>query len=310
MRLNLLAALATALALTVLPASAGAASDKTPEVIETVKTLAVDGSLVVSPQGTVESYAITTPLTPGVQAIFDKTIPTWRFEVQPGADGTAQRIEARMRISLAAAKAEKDYQVRIENVTFRPMDAPEKVKGESRGPVLDLVARKMNPPVYPRELQRAGVSGRVLLGIRFAPDGSVADVVPVQSMLYDVDGRDRVMQQAIRMLERASVDAARRWSASVQAKSDAPTTAKDYTVTTAIEFILDTGPSKGSSKPPEERPGMWRQVSRTPRREMPWLSGLKDVQAVGVADVDPSQTQQVSLAGVPKLMTPVVGSTL
>lgn len=290
--------------------AAAPAKDDAPELIETVKTMAVDGSLVVSPQGTVESYAISTPLTPGVKAIFDRTIPNWRFELQPGADGTTQRVETRVRISLVAAKLDKDYQVRIENITFRPMEASAPAKGEYRGPLMDVVARKMNPPMYPKDMQRVGISGRVLLGIRFNPDGSVADVLPVQSMLYDVQGRQQNMARAIRAFERASVSAARKWTATLQAKSDAPATAKDYTVTTSVEFVITGAPALRNPKPPVERPGMWRQVSRTPRREMPWLSGLKDVQAVGVSDVDPSQVQPVSLAGVPKLTTPVVGSVL
>ena len=94
------------------------------------------------------------------------------------------------------------------------------------------------------------------------------------------------------------------------AKSNAPTSAKDYTVTTSVEFLVTNAPIRRNQPPPEPRPGLWRQVSRTPRREMPWLSGLPGVQAVGVSDVDPAQVQPVSLANMPRLTTPVVGSVL
>ena len=297
------AAILAALALLAAPGPASAGAP--PPALESVLSMPVDGTIVIEPDGAVGEYALTSQLTPGVKAMLDRTIPKWRFEPVV-IDGAARRAQTRVRIVLAANEVEGGYKVRIDNVVF---PAP---KGEiSETPsvvsqVVDLRSKKAQPPRYPMELMRAGISGRVLLGLRFGRDGAVVDAVAVQSMLFNVKGSERNLAKAIGLLEASALGAARHWSADVSVKPGATPAPRDFTAYTTIEYVLD---QPGDKRPPgDPPPGTWRLVTRTPKRAMPWLAGDKLVPIVGVADL--TGGEMLPLAGAPQLKTPVVGTTL
>lgn len=283
------------------PASAGEASP----ALESVLSMPVDGTIIIEPDGAVGEYALTSQLTPGVKAMLDKTIPKWRFEPVV-IDGAARRAQTRVRIVLAANEVEGGFKVRIDNVVFpAPTGAIEETP-QLVSQVVDLKGKKMQPPRYPIGLMVAGISGRVLLGLRFGRDGVLVDAVAVQSMLFNVKGSERNLAKAIGLLETSAMDAARHWSADVSVKRGATPTPRDFTVYTTIEYMLDRPGHKQSSGDPP--PGTWRLVIRTPKRDMPWLAGDKLVPVVGVADL--TGGEMLPVAGAPQLMTPVVGTIL
>ena len=165
---------------------------------------------------------------------------------------------------------------------------------------VEVFGRQMNPPGYPRTLERAGVSGRVLLGLHYAPDGHMVEVVPVQTMLYNTRGSNTELGRAIQLFEQASVAAARKWTVEVKVKPGATPTERDYTAYTTVDYVL-TAP--GQRRVPYQEPtGTWREVSRTPKRPMPWLAGFEGPD-VGVADV--AGGEMLPVAGGPKLKTPL-----
>ena len=267
--------------------------------------LSVEGSIVIDPDGSVAEYTITTPTTPDIDALLVKAIPRWRFEPLL-ADGKPARAKSRMRLSLAAVEgAQKRYTVAIESAVFPGPAADEReVARASQGSPVEAFGRRMNPPVYPKSLVRAGVSGRVLLGLHFAPDGTMLDVVPVQSMLFNVARFNNEARLAVNLLEQSAVGAARKWSVEVRQKPGVPTTARDFTSYTTIEYVLGPAapPRKGLDMPKSNDvpAGQWRQAIRTPKRTLPWLAGL-ETPDVGVADL--VQGELMPLAGGPKLKT-------
>ncbi len=291
--------------LMLLAASGAACAGAPAPPLESVLTMPVDGSIVIEPDGAVGEYALTSQLTPDVKAMLDKSIPKWRF-TPVVIDGAARRAQTRVRIVLAANKVEGGYNVRIDNVIFPAPEGPISETPQVASPIVGLRGRKMQPPRYPMDLQRAGVTGRVLIGLRFGPDGAVVDAVAVQSMLFNVKGRDRAMSQAIGLLEASALGAARHWSADVSVKPGVTPSPRDFTAYTTIEYVLSRpGDTAAPGDPP---PGTWRLVTRTPKRDMPWLAGDKLVPVVGVADL--ASGEMLPLAGAPQFTTPVVGTTL
>jgi outer membrane biosynthesis protein TonB len=296
-----------------LPVAAIATAAPAPAAIEPFATkdlqqallLSVEGTIVIEADGSVGEYAISTRTTPDIDALLVKSIPRWRFEPVL-VDGKPARAKSRMRLSLAAVRQGQNYRVGIENAVFPgpAADAAEVARASTGSPV-EAFGRRMNPPVYPRDLERAGVSGRVLLGLHFGPDGKMLEVVPVQSMLFNVRRYNNEARKAVSLLEQASVDAARLWSVEVRQKPGAPTTARDFTSYTTIEFVLGPTRHRGVNEMPRSNDapsGEWREAIRTPKRPMPWLAGM-ETPDVGVADV--AGGEMLPLAGGPKLKTPL-----
>jgi hypothetical protein len=277
-------------------------------VVENVLSMPVDGDIAINADGSVRSYTVSTKVTPGLEAMLQDMVPKWRFELKP-VDGVVKPVEARMRISLAATQTDKGYQVRIENVTF-PRGAGTKEVHAARTASLTFTPRDMSPPRYPRELERAGVTGKVLLGLYVDPDGHMREVVPVQVMLYNVRARDRTMGKLIELMEDNAVQAARGWTVMVTADGAMPTSPKEFTTYTTVEYVLTRGHI--TPDPMDERDakaaGKWVLVSRTPKRPMPWVSGIEGLQEVGVADVQSGE--MVPLASSIRLKTEVAGTVL
>jgi len=294
----------SALLLALVPAAgfavdAPAASASTTQDVEHVLSMSVEGTLLVDTDGSVRDYALTSPVPPNLAAALGKVVKGWRFEPVL-VDGQLVRAEAKMRISLAATKDGDNYQVRVENAVFRPA-TPAAGKGPiSQTNAVEATGRRLNPPVYPRELQRAGISGRVLVAMHFSPEGKVIEVVPVQGMIFDTSGHDRTIAKAIHMLESATVTAARRWSVMVKVTPGVATTAKDFTAYTTVDYVMGKSPQL-------ETAGEWRMVARTPKRTLPWLAGA-DAPNVGVADVGSGET--FALADALRLKSPLGGSSL
>jgi hypothetical protein len=267
----LLASLPTALV--ALPVAAQRAARIT-DPLTTVRTLQVEGQVVIDPSGHVADYRVTTPVPHALQATVDEAVRGWRFyPVQ--IDGQARRVQTRMRITLAATASSDGYQVRVDNVVF---PGPESARGAATLPAPDEISgRKLTQPLYPPGLLRAGVSGVVLLAIQVSADGTTADAAVVQTMLLDVTGRERVLQQAVALLERSSLSAVRSWRYNVP---DALIKAgpEQRIVTHAIHFVFD-------SNPPIEKAGMWRTVVRTPKRAIAWVPASPGSQSAGVTDI-------------------------
>jgi TonB family protein len=142
-------------------------------------------------------------------------------------------------------------------------------------PSASIVLKSMRPPRYPADLMRAGISGTVLVAFRIGLDGRVAEAATVQSMLFDVRGRDRVMQQIVRQFEMVAVGAVKGWTFEVASK--ATPSSREMTQYVPIEFLM-----QGVAGDP--KPGLWRTVVRSAAKAPAWLPPAGRA-TVGVADL-------------------------
>lgn len=249
-------------------------AEPVPAPLETVVTMQVDGSVTIDPQGKVEQYSVDTNLPGPLRENLDRTVRSWKFNPVI-VEGTPRRALARMRVTLSASKEGEVYRVAVDNVTF-PVD-PKLKTTRTDADLLQISGKKLLPPGYPMGLAQQGVSGAVLLAVDVGPDGRASRVLAVQSMLYDVRGRDTVLRQAIKQFESVAVSAAKRWSFNVPA-TDKPRTASERTVMVPVQFVM--------SNDAGEAVGTWRTVVRQPKRAIEWLPAMPARQLVGIADTE------------------------
>lgn len=260
---------------------------------EAVITMRLDGEISVDPQGRVHDYKIRTDVTPGVRALLDRSIPTWRFEpVLVGGKPVIAR--APMRVVVAARQNKDGMAIWIENAIFRPNTSEEFAADHALRAAADgfrIHSVRMNPPGYPKDLLHDGVEGIVLLNVLVGPDGRVADVIAEQSSLLNVKGLPARLEPARALLERVSVLNARQWRFRVDAPNPAALGADDLTVRVPVEFRI------GTRHDAPELSGTWRYEYRGPARTAPWLADDSDTMVVGVSDL----TSGEMLSGTPSL---------
>jgi TonB family protein len=264
--------------------------------VESVVAMQVDGWLSFDTAGGVEDYRITTQLPESIRAALDGTVRKWKFHPVM-VDGVPRHAKTRMRVTLAAKQESDGIHVKVDNVVFpsEQGDVTAKVDGQPE----PISGKKLRPPGYPVGLMQQGVSGAVLLAIRVGPDGRAADVLAVQSMLYDVRGGASALRVGIRMLEQSAVDAAKGWTFNVPA-TDKPRSADEQTVTVPVEYVMD--------KAKVDLAGTWRTIVRIPKRTIGWMTPEAGTQSVGVADAVSGEL--IPLNSAIALATDVVGMPL
>jgi hypothetical protein len=240
--------------------------------LETVLGLQVDGELDIDASGHVAAFRIDTPLADPVRASLDRAIPDWRFESRFPGEALVP-VTVRMQISLRAQQVDTAYRVTLENVRMWAKDRT--AAGTHETDVVTIATRKVTPPRYPLALLDGGVQGKVLVGLLLAPDGTVARAAVVQSQLYDAKGKDASLRKALDMLERSTLEEARRWKFAVTPHGGVPTPA-DLTVFVPVQYLFD---ARG---PAETR---WRTVVRTAKQSPDWLPAADERARLGVADV-------------------------
>lgn len=264
--------------------------------VESVVAMQVEGWVSFDTSGLVEDYRITTALPESIRAGLDGTVRKWKFHPVM-IDGIARPATTRMRVTLAAKQEADGIHVSVDNVVFpsEQGDVTAKVDGRPE----PITGKKLRPPGYPVGLMQQGVSGAVLLAIRVGPDGRTAEVLAVQSMLYDVRGGASALRVGIRMLEQSAVEAAKGWTFNVPA-TDKPRNADEQTVTVPVEYVMD--------KAKVDLAGKWRTIVRIPKRTIGWMTPEAGTQSVGVADAVAGEL--IPLNSAVALVTNVVGEVL
>jgi hypothetical protein len=262
-----------------------------------VITLQVDTQVDVDAHGTLTGLAFDTPLDAKLQQSLEARVRQWKFR-PVSIDGVARAAHAKMRVVLAAMKSGETFAVTVDNVVFNDVTTQGAALPTTTASVR---AKSLTPPRYPKNVLRYVdvVPARVLLGIRVNPDGSVAEVTPIQTALLDVGGRSGAMRDVIKEFELSSVRAAKDWTFNVAAGAD-DLTPSDLTVIVPIGF--------GGGHDEPLKPGEWRHEIRTPRLALPWLPATAQGRQVGVSDV--ASGEVISLESALALQTDVVGSAL
>lgn len=270
-------------------ASAAAPAQTRGEVARQAEsTLLVDGYIVIAPDGSTAGVEIRKPeaFPPAVIDFVTTTVKGWKFKPVEH-EGRIVQARAPMTVRLVAKKLDGDSaEISVRSASFGDEKAQAGIK-----PIT------MRPPSFPKALVRSGVGGTVFLALRLDASGKVIDVIPEQTNLRVVAG-GREMETYRRGLERASVDAAKKWTYQVP-QPNAEGAADSYTIRVPINY------SFGADGGPRPSHGAWETYIPGPRNPIPWVS-REDMLAgsAGGADaVGDGAVQQLGRG--PQLLTPL-----
>lgn len=283
-----------------LASSQAVARDSAPQPtqsLETVKTLQVEAWVDVDPQGQLTGLAFETKLPDRMRDILDGTVRTWRF-LPDVVDGVPKASKARMRITLAARKADSGYRVTVDNVRFPETNHAKLMIVDNASARISVKSKSMQrTDFYPSHLARTPLSCFVLLGIKIGADGRVDDVVAIQSSLLDVDAPPAVVREAVFHFEQAALRSARLWRFDVTAKQ-LPLDAKDMTIRINVPFARKHKDT--------DLAGVWRTEIRTPLKLMDWMP--QSTPKIGVSDV--AAGEMLSANETIRLANDVAGTVL
>jgi len=233
-------------------------------------SMLVTGSIVVAPDGSVQSYAVDHPekLPSGVVAVIDRTVPTWKFDpVVIG--GKVVVAKATMSLRIVARQIGKgNFAVSVGSTSFGN-DVP----GENPS------YRTQAPIKYPSAAVRDHAAGTVYLLIKINRQGRVEDAAAEQVNL-SVIGSDGAMQRWREVLAKAALTGARKWTFNL------PTTGKrvaDPYWIARIPVIFNLDGEYGH--PRSEGYGQWQGYVPGPQQMIPWLDNSR--LAAGSVDAMP-----------------------
>lgn len=235
-----------------------------PDMADPVYATRVDSTIEIGPDGGMLRYEPITQLKEPLASRVRAMAEGLRFEpVLVGGKPVIART--RMRLHLVAEPMDDgNLRVSVEHVGFPEDEGDEKQRGPTDdNPYIHGVAKRM-PMQYP--MNALGLSGRVMVAVRLAPDGTVVDAVPRESALYGVKGGDRSLSRSLAMFERAALQGIRRWRFDVRVPEGAYPRPEQLTGVIAVHYFMDGNP--------QPRPGMWMYEARSRERSLPWLDPM------------------------------------
>ena len=242
------------------PLFVGEASAQTTRAVRatTELSMTLTGKIEVTAEGTVSAMVLDQKgdISPGVADFVERTIRPWRFE-PTRADGKAVAVQAPLRVRLRGkSTGNGDYEVSMSSVDFSEYD-PKATDS--------VTAKDLKPPRYPDEAFRIGGQGDVMLVIKVARDGTVADAIAEQVNMT-VAGPERTMAKLRDVLAKASIKSARTWT------FNPPTSGEDvakefWSVRVPVSYVLSDDRNAAF-----ERNGRWRAFIPGPKQRAPWVS--------------------------------------
>lgn len=254
---------------------------------EQVMTMRIDGELRFDTEGKVIEHRVITPgITPALRKLAEDEMARMRFE-PVRIDGKPMNARTFARMTFAARDLDKgNYEVGVDNVLFF------KGKFDSSGaPKYDAedwrktregdgwtISRRGRQPAYPQGLMRANIGGAVSLRLLLREDGTVENAFATQSALFNVRGRDKVLDRGRELLEQSAITAVRTWRFSPPAKRGDANDPEWRSGDISVFFYMDSTPS--------QRAGQWRVEQRGPRRMAAWEASRQQTRLVGVSDME------------------------
>ncbi|MBS0566766.1 MAG: hypothetical protein JSS59_05050 [Proteobacteria bacterium] len=245
-------------------------------------TMAASGEIQIAADGHVSDYKLRSQLPEQIAALVDRSIRQWMFNPIM-IDGQAVPARTAINLSLGAEPVDKDsYKIRVVAVHF---GGPTQSRAHTR------------PPRYPASAVRAQVGGKVLLAVRLDDTGKVIEALPYQTSLDVRTANEREARDWRKILENASIDAARHW------KYDLTETVNGKPMGTSaivpVVFAISTH---------APRDGHWKGYIPGPIEPVPWMSQgqLADNQAAS----DLKDGESLSLDSRFKLKNDIIGKTL
>jgi len=221
-------------------------------------SMLLTGTIDIGADGRVTGHALDHPekLEAGVIGLVGRTLPTWRFEPVV-SDGKAHEATAKMSLLIVANKLDADhFTVRIRSANFADADEP---AGST------LRSEQLEPPRYPANAFRDGVSGTAYAVVRVDRLGRVVDAA-VEQVNLRVIGTPWQMASWRDAFAQATEKAARKW------QFTPPVTGKhvDDQYWSARVPCAYYASAVGSGEP---KYGRWQPYAPGPRQTIPWLNG-------------------------------------
>ncbi|SIQ37748.1 hypothetical protein [Solilutibacter tolerans] len=275
---------------------------------ESVLSMRVDGEMVVSPDGRVTEHRITTELPAEVLSLIDKNMAAWRFEPVKDQLGNPTHAKTYMRLTVVARKqGDGNYSALVENARFHDGEGR---RGKSKSDKHALIDGKSGvrlvskPRIdYPPLMLGNDVNGAALAQLLIAPDGSVEDVVIVQSALFNAKGDADILDKARAEMERNVLKAMKRTRYTFAPGTDLSEIRNRLGVIPVFFQMV----GKKNDTDAGRRAGQWRIEERGPRRAPLW-EVKEGIERVGISDVTgvegflPSRSSNLKpLSGVPTL---------
>lgn len=221
-------------------------------------SMLVTGSILVSPDGSVQSYTVDQPdkLPSVVVDVLGKNVPTWKFEPVT-VDGKPVLAKARMSVRIVGKRVDDSHDaISIAGAQF----------GENNHATDESISYKTREaPAYPRMAVESRVPGTVYLLLRVDRQGQVADAA-VEQVNLGAYGNDIQMERFRRVLADATLKAAVHWTFTI------PTTGKhadDKYWVVRVPVNFDLNPAGQSS--PRDAYGHWQVYVPGPRQLVPWV---------------------------------------
>lgn len=242
------------------PLLAGDASAQTTRAVRatTELSMTLTGQIDVTAEGAVSNLVLDqkSTVSPAVAAFVERTIRPWRFEPTL-VDGKVVAARAPLRVRLrGTSTGNGDYEVSMTNVDFSEYD-PKATDS--------VTAKRLTPPRYPDEAIRIGGQGDVVLVIKVARDGTVADVVAEQVNMT-VAGPERTMAKLRDVLAKASINTARKWTF-IPPTSGEDVAREFWSVRVPVSYAFSDDHNAAV-----ERNGRWRAFIPGPRQRAPWVT--------------------------------------
>lgn len=250
-------------------------------------SMVVTGSINVEPDGSVSGYKLDRPekLPQGVVDLVAKAVPAWAFE--PVLVG-GKAVPARAKMSLlvfARQLAPERYEIGIRSANFGD-------EGRARAAGESTSAKKMDPPRYPSEAGRLGVSGIAYVVVRIGRDGRVEDAMIEQVNLKTM-GSPEQMAAWRDGFAKASLAAARKWT------FHPPTVGEEVDAPYWLARVPTDYETRGTS---EVAYGKWNMYLPGPRTLVPW----QDIEQSSASSPDATDGSGVySLRQSLHLLTPL-----
>ena len=218
--------------------------------------MVVTGSIVLNPNGTVNSYILDEKdkLPPAVVEVIGKTVPAWKFQPISTLDAgnKPELAKATMNLRLVASPLpDGSYGISVKGASFGKEESQSKedISWKSRNVPLGVAIESM----------REGMSGTVYLLLKIDHQGRVADIGIEQVNLRAV-ASDAQMEAWRRGLSRLAMKAANNWSFNVP-ESGKEAAAEHLMVRVPINF--DPNGRTGGY-------GQWDAYVPGPVNKIPW----------------------------------------
>jgi len=261
-------------------------------------SMLVTGEIAVNPDGSVYGYSLDhrDKLPPDVVNLIGETLTDWKF-TPVKVDGKPELAKAFMSLRVVAYQDKPTHFVAaVEGAEFGNDAA---LYMDSCPPDECLTYATKQPPAYPLDLARDGVSGTVYVELKVNRQGRVADLA-VRQVDLRMLGDETELARWRASLAQATVAAARKWTFHIPLKGKAAQQSQWF-VTAPVNYVMAVAQTAGY--------GSWDAYVPGPIYPMPWSqSDVRQNATGGSGDAVPDSGTPFIADARFQLLTPLAKS--